>query len=147
MKFIFLYALCLFSFIIKAQVPKKESIDPNIYNAYQSYEDSLKRLNQPKNVVKKTYNRQVITPSISIVARVDSNKVVLRWMPQSFETWQLGNKNGYDVFRVTSSKGDKKNQYDTLKLNKAPLVLLAESFWTDYGKVNKFAKVAGKLAY
>lgn len=84
---------------------------------------------------------------LGLIAKVDDNKIVVRWMPLDYQTWQLGNSNGYLLERRTVARNNIKVDEPEILLTKKLLKPLKEDFWTRFGKTNKFADVAGKLLY
>ncbi len=84
---------------------------------------------------------------LGIIAKVQDNKIVVRWMPLDYQTWKLGNLNGYLLERRTITRNNIKVNESSILLTKKPLKPLKEDFWTRFGKTNKFAEVAGKLLY
>lgn len=84
---------------------------------------------------------------LGIIAKVEENKIVIRWMPLDYQTWQLGNANGYLLERKTISRNNIKIDESAILLTKKPLKPLKEDFWTRFGKTNKFAEVVGKLLF
>jgi hypothetical protein len=82
---------------------------------------------------------------LALVAKIEKDKVILRWMPQSFETWQKGNAVGYQLFRQTTHRNGEKVNENQILLTKNPLVPLKENYWTLLSKKEKFATVAYKF--
>lgn len=95
------------------------------------------------------YRRPAINPrqSLALIARVDSGRVVLRWMPTTYATWRLGIRHGYDLYRCTLTRDGKKVKADSVKLNTNVLRTPLLPFWQNYGKINAFAEVAGRLIH
>ena len=132
MKYV-LFICLLFSTKLLAQ--KQLSVAPTTLDSSQ------------KATATKSYQRPNIANPLGLIARIDSNKVVLRWMPLSFEAWQLGAKKGYDLYRRTLTRKGKRVKGDTLLLTPLPLLPLSEKAWESYGKQHEFASVAGRLLY
>lgn len=87
----------------------------------------------------------VFAQELAIVAKTEKDKVILRWMPQSFETWQKGNASGYRLFRQTTHRNGEKVNENQVLLTKFPLVPLKENYWNLLSKKEKFAAVAYKF--
>lgn len=85
---------------------------------------------------------------LGIVAKVEKDRIILRWMPLNYKTWKTGNTNGYILMRRTLEKNkvrDNKAKFTTL--TQKPITPLKVDFFQRMGKYNKFALVAGKLLY
>ena len=144
MKKILVLLLVSMSYVGFSQKPKTNPLDSK-FNVFKKYEDSLRALENAKKVKIKPYERNKDEPNLGLVAKVNLDKITLRWMPLNYEVWQKGNRNGYDIYRKTITRNGRKVQEDSLKINKYTLSLLPPSFWTKFGKENKYAEVSGKL--
>lgn len=91
------------------------------------------------------YTAVTFAQELALVAKTEKDKVILRWMPQSFETWQKGNAVGYQLFRQTTHRNGEKVNENQILLTKNPLVPLKENYWTLLEKKEKFATVAYKF--
>ena len=127
-----------------SQKPKISPSDLK-FNIFEKYEDSLRALENVNKIKVKPYERNKNEPSLGLVAKVNADKIILRWMPLNYEVWQKGNRNGYDIYRKTVAVNGKKVQQDSLKINKYTLSLLPNSYWTKFGRENKYAEVSRKL--
>jgi hypothetical protein len=84
---------------------------------------------------------------LAIVSKVESSKIILRWMPLDYETWQLGNRNGYQLYRNTISKNGEKVIGKPVLLNQVPLKLLDSKYWDKIEKYNNWNKVVKKILF
>lgn len=82
---------------------------------------------------------------LALVAKTEKDKVILRWMPQSFETWQKGNTLGYRLSRQTTHRNGEKVNENQVLLTKSQLIPLKENYWNLLSKKEKFATVAYKF--
>jgi uncharacterized protein len=84
---------------------------------------------------------------LAIVSKVEQGKIMLRWMPLDFETWQLGNTNGYQLYRNTISKNGEKVIGKPILLNQTPLKLKDSKYWDNIEKYNDWNKVVKKILF
>jgi fibronectin type 3 domain-containing protein len=84
-------------------------------------------------------------PTLSIIAKVEKEKVILRWMPQDFDTWQKGNQFGYQLKRQTVRRNNEIISEAPILLTQKPLLPLKMDYWSQLSKKNKFASVAAKF--
>lgn len=88
------------------------------------------------------------TEGIKMLARPFPDSVQLRWAPTSYELWQAGIKNGYQVERYTILSGNQlvKNPQTTRKvfdiIKPWPLVK-----WEPYADIDKYAGIAAEAVY
>ncbi len=91
---------------------------------------------------------QAQSKDIGMIAKVEKGKIILRWMPLNYKAWKEGNAEGYTLLRRTIAKAGKpQNDAPFLVLTPQKRKPLAQPFWENMGKTNKFAHVAGKLLY
>jgi uncharacterized protein len=144
MKKILVLTFILISHLGFSQRPKTNPLDSK-FNIIKKYEDSLKASENAIKIKAKPYERNQNEPSLGLVAKVNADKITLRWTPLNYDVWQRGNRNGYDIYRKTIARNGKKVQEDSIKVNKYTLSLLPPSYWTKFGKENKYAEVSARL--
>lgn len=95
-----------------------------------------------------TFNAIAQEPILGLIAKVEKDKVVLRWMPLDYKTWRNGNEKGYKLYRRTLYKNGIKNDTARFEIITPKVVKpLPQSSWEQFSRNNKFAKVAGKSLY
>ncbi|UBM60705.1 hypothetical protein LAG90_08660 [Marinilongibacter aquaticus] len=80
---------------------------------------------------------------IGFVAKVDSEKVVLRWMPLTYNTWQEGKEKGYTLYRKEWSENGE-NGYG--KLIQRGVLPKDSDFWVSLPDTG-YAEVARRLHF
>jgi uncharacterized protein len=86
--------------------------------------------------------------SISVIARVDNDSVVLRWAPSTPGGWIIANKVGYNVERIMIEKDKPLNTIDYVKLTAIPVKPLSLDRWKGIAtKENMFASIAAQALY
>lgn len=86
--------------------------------------------------------------SISVIARVDVDSVVLRWAPSTAGGWVIANRIGYQVERVTVSENVPFDAADYIKLNTAPIKPLSLEDWAKVpNPENPFYAIAAQALY
>ncbi|MFN3785095.1 MAG: fibronectin type III domain-containing protein, partial [Spirosomataceae bacterium] len=89
-----------------------------------------------------TFFTTTVAQELSLIAKTEKDKVILRWMPQSFDTWQKGNAVGYQLFRQTTHRNGLKIDEAQILLTPSPIVPLKENYWKLLSKQENFATVA-----
>jgi uncharacterized protein len=84
---------------------------------------------------------------LAIVSKVESGKIILRWMPLDYATWQLGNKNGFELYRKKTNKSAFETDTNYVLINKKPLKLKEKSYWENIDKYNNWNKIAKKILF
>lgn len=59
---------------------------------------------------------------LGLMIKPEKDKVLLRWLPSTYELWQQGNKEGYDVYRKTLKKNGVSVNESLIKLNDSPVI-------------------------
>jgi hypothetical protein len=86
--------------------------------------------------------------TIHMISRATRDSIMLRWAPGNFESWQLGNKNGYIVERYTILKDNKPWPDRTPKqLNPAPIKPIPVDRWEQLAEYDNYAGVAAQAIY
>lgn len=86
-------------------------------------------------------------PAIKIIANPKDNKITLRWAPTTSVAWDLANRYGYSVQRITLTRNNQpleKKHAMMLSENILPQPLAA---WESEVKRNKYAAVAAQALY
>ena len=85
---------------------------------------------------------------VKLIARPFQDRVLLRWAPTNPFAWQLANKYGYTIERITMSKANKLVKDRTIKkMNEQPLMPWPETKWESIvydstGKVDNHVAIA-----
>lgn len=92
-----------------------------------------------------SYGQADSTKRIEITGLIDSNSVLLRWVPSSYTSWARANQFGYTVYRIPLFKKDGSivNNPDTLKLG----IVMPQPLntWENYADSSTFAIAAEAL--
>ncbi|MDP1816343.1 MAG: hypothetical protein Q8K92_17965 [Leadbetterella sp.] len=76
--------------------------------------------------------------SLGLVAKVEPHRVILRWMPLDYKTWQEGTEKGYDIYRYEAQ-----DSLGTVKrLNKQTIRPLPNAAWNTH---SSYAQVVKKI--
>jgi uncharacterized protein len=92
-------------------------------------------------------------PQIKVIGRALKDKVLLRWAPTTPLSWQIINKYGYTIERVTMTKNNKLIKDRKLqKLTASPLKPWPEEKWEpiaydEKGEVNKYVAIAAQAIF
>ena len=92
-------------------------------------------------------------PEIKVIGRALKDKVLLRWAPTTPLSWQIINKYGYTIERVTMTKNNKLIENRKLQqLTASPLKPWPEAQWESIaydknGEVNKYVAIAAQAIF
>lgn len=86
-------------------------------------------------------------PGIRAIAFAYSDSIAIRWAPTTPVTWQLANKYGYYIERVTITRNNKVIPPEKIKLFSAPLKPWNPELWDKLIDTNDFAAIAAQAIY
>ncbi len=86
------------------------------------------------------------------LSTTDGNKILIRWLPMDYDTWVLGNTQGYQVERyiysINGVRQDQQDLYNSKIILTNSLFPLTEAQWnSQFPSTNNFAQLAKGVLY
>ena len=100
-----------------------------------------------------SYGQAAIDQSseIMVISTSDGNKIMLRWIPSDYKTWELGNSQGYEIKRYTISQdGERKSDLEIFQSGvvlEGGLFPLTSNQWDAQFPNNNFGQLGKNVLY